>query len=335
MAVTKQTYTATPTWTASNAADLFEDAFIDANLMTAWHDSFANGSIEHRVLKISYDGTKTYGDCYYWFVFTTTFIGFSIATGWNTGTNVPTGTQYLDFYATATNTTVNHTPILTGANTGTQLDLVRYTSGIDTDYSWFVIRNSAVPFPFLIAPASATIVPWIDLDKHFFHHFVRCRLIVVSATTTTSIGTAQFFQEYRLRRSYIGGYALRGSTTISRYREGLSILCYSAFAHAANSFSNDRILASSDEIIVPYGFTDSNPAFASDFTPVLKGCSFSAYLTNALPLDLGVHFPFTTTAFSFGDKIIVDAGIEEWEILDFANNNQATASNPLLVARVV
>jgi len=333
MAVTKQTYTATPAWTASGAADLFRDAFIDGGLMTAWHSSFENGGIEHRILEISYDATKTYGNCYYWFVFTTTFIGVSVASGWNTSTNVPTGTQYLDFFSTATDTTANHASILATANTGTQLDLVRYTSGIDTDYSWFVVRNSSIPFPFLIAPASATIVPWIDLDKTIFHHFVKPNLSVSAAGT--AVGTASFDQVYRLRRSYINGFALRGSTTSSRYRATQIILTYAGYAHTNNSTLNDRSLSSSSEILVPYGFTNSNPAFASDFTPVLKGCSFSPYLTNSFPLDMGVHFPHTATAFSFADKIIVDTGVEEWEILDFANNTLATTPNPLLVARVV
>jgi hypothetical protein len=334
MAVVKETYTAAPTWTASAAADLFRDAFIDAGLMTAWHDSFANGSIEHRVLKVSYDGTKTYGDCYYWFVFTTTFIGVSVASGWNTGTNVPTGTQYLDFFSTATNTTANHASILATANAATQLDVVRYTSAINSNYSWFVVRNSAVPFPFLIAPASASIVPWIDLDKTIFHHFLKSSLSV-SSGSGAAMGMASFVQVYRLRRSYINGFSLRGSTAISRYQNTRAILTYAGYGHANNTISNDRALTNSSEILVPYGFTETNPAFTSDFTPVLNGCSFSPYLTNALPLDLGIHFPYTSTTFSFADKIIVNAGVEEWEILDFVNNTSADSPNPLLVARVV
>ena len=191
MAVTKQTYTAAPTWTASAAAALFEDAFIDGNLMTAWHDSFVNGSVENRILKVSYDATKTYGECYYWFVFTTTFIGVSVASGWNNSTNVPTGTQYLDYFATTTNITSNHSPLLSAASATTQLDLVRYTSAIDSDYSWFVIRNDAVPLPFMITPASAPIVPWIDLDKNLFHHILQSNVNV--AATGQSIATANFF----------------------------------------------------------------------------------------------------------------------------------------------
>jgi hypothetical protein len=135
----------------------------------------------------------------------------------------------------------------------------------------------------------------------------------------------------------LGGYSLRGSTLIARFLVQANILTYTANAHANNVTTNYRAWGSTSasDILVPYGFTDSNPAFTSDFTPVLKGCSYSVYLTDALPLDMGLHFPLTTTTFAFGDTIIVDAGVEEWEVLNFANNSIATAPNPLLVARVV
>ena len=330
MAVTKETYTATPTWTASGAAALFEDAFIDANLMTAWHDSFANGGVENRVLEVEYDGTKAYGTCYYWFVFTTTSIGVSVASDWNTGSNVPSGTQFLDYLETATNTTANHSLILAGANTATQLDVVRYTSSGNSDYSWFVVRNGSVPFPFLIAPASAPIVPWIDLDKTLFHHFVKCRL-----ATSSLFGTASFNETFKLRRSYLNGYTLREITSFFAYNNEQTFLTYTAGGHQNGNPGNYRTLQTSAEILVPYGFSATNPEFSEDFTPVLKGCSFSPYLTEPLPLDMGVHFPFTSTAFGFGDRIVVSSGVEEWEVLNFVNTASADASNPLLVARVV
>ena len=50
MAVTKQTYTAAATWTAAQLATLFENAFINAGLMTAWYDSFLSGTVENLVL---------------------------------------------------------------------------------------------------------------------------------------------------------------------------------------------------------------------------------------------------------------------------------------------
>jgi hypothetical protein len=78
MAVTKQTYTASATWTASGLASIFRSAFIDAGLMTEWHDSFLN-TIENRVLEITYNGSKTYGKTYHWFQFTTSGVFYAQA----------------------------------------------------------------------------------------------------------------------------------------------------------------------------------------------------------------------------------------------------------------
>ena len=83
MACTKETYTAAATWTPAQLAQLFEDAFIDAGLMTAWYDSFADSGIENRVLEITYDGTKTFGKTYYWFMFSTSGVYLHVATGWS------------------------------------------------------------------------------------------------------------------------------------------------------------------------------------------------------------------------------------------------------------
>jgi hypothetical protein len=213
MAVTKETYSASPTWSAAQLAQLFEDAFIDAGLMTAWYDSFLSGSVENRVLEVTYDASKTYGKCYYWFQFTTSFAGVSIASGWDAATGVPTGTQYLDFYATTTNATTNHYSIAGTLIASTQVSLVRYTSG---GHSWFVLRNGATPFPFMITPGTATIVPWLDLDKTLFHHFVDVSLSQF-ATTNDSIGRIEFASRYRLRRSFVGAHGLRGETTSSNY----------------------------------------------------------------------------------------------------------------------
>ena len=218
MAVTKQTYSASPVWTAAGLANRFRDAFIDAGLMTDWFDSFVNGGIENRILEITYDGAATYGKCYYWFMFSTTFAGVSVATGWSTLTNEPTGTQYVDFFSTATNTTTNHYSLTGGVAliTGTEASIVRYTSTDDSDYSWFVFRNGAVPYPFMIAPANVARVAWLDLNKTMFHHFVVPELRVRAATWRNySSAGIRFDSWYKLRRSFVGGYALRGAVSVT------------------------------------------------------------------------------------------------------------------------
>lgn len=344
MAVTKETYNATPTWTAAQLADLFRDAFIDAGLMASWYDSFLSGSVENRVLEVTYDASKTYGKCYYWFQFTTTFAGVSVASGWNASTHQPTGTQYLDFFSTATNTTANHYSIAGTLVTSTEVAIVRYTSGA---HSWFVLRNGASPFPFMITPGSATIVPWLDLGKTFFHHFVTAILATRGSSAVDASGAVAFRSQVRMRRSFVAGQSLRTATNFfNNYDHPTLLNGYNCLANAEGNFTGNAAYANGSSIfnanldglstvIVPIGLSNTNPAYTSNYVPVLFGISYSPYVTTPLPADFAIHFPFTATQFSFGDSIIVTAGVEEWEVLAFANNSQTTSPNPLLLARIV
>jgi hypothetical protein len=329
MAVTKETYTAAATWTAAQLATLFEDAFVDAGLMTAWYDTFLSGTVENRILEITYNGAKTYGKTYYWFTFTTTAIGVSVATGWNAATDVPTGTQYLDYFATTTNTQSNHYIVRTGLATGTTAELVRYTA---SGYSWFAFRNGATPTPFFIAPAATGIAPWIDLDKVLFHHFI-LGLTSVTSATSTSHAFIEFSSVYALRRSYYAQGWLRARTAIGSYLDAWSTLGYMALGNTSNSTSNDNTTAT--HILVPYGFNNTNPAYTTNYFPIINGFSYSNYVTSSMPADFGIFFNYGVTAFAFGDRIVVTAGVEEWEVYGFANNTNADNASALIVARVV
>jgi hypothetical protein len=334
MAVTKQTYTATPTWTVLDAANLLQDAFIDAGLMTAWHDSFTSGSVENRVLEITYDGSKTYGKCYYWFVLTSNEIRVSVASGWDAATDIPTGTQYQDFYSTTTSSAANHALVLGSLATGTQLDLLRYTSAVNTDYSWFVLRNGATSNSFFIAPGSSTLVPWLDLNKFLFHHFVRPDF-TFSAAGATDVAGIRFLDTYRLRRSYRDGQGLRAVTSVSSYANATYPLHgYRSAANVPSTTASSPAITTPN-VAVPYGFSLANSAFATDSTPVIFGYSYSPYVNEAMPVDFGLQFSYSSSAFSFADRVVVVSGTEEWEVIDFRNNSTTTSGSPLLLARVV
>jgi hypothetical protein len=335
MAVTKETYTAAATWTAAQLATLFEDAFVDAGLMTAWYDSFLSGTVENRILEITYDGAKTYGKTYYWFMFTTSAIGVSVATGWDAAAGVPTGTQYLDFYATTTNATTNHYILRSGLATGTAAELVRYTA---SGYSWFAFRNGATPTPFFIAPAATGIAPWIDLDKVLFHHFI-APLARVTSSTGASRAVIDIQSVYAIRRSFSAQGFLRGSTAIASYQSLVTTLGYIGLGNTSNSASNNfsAFVTSVDGkfVIVPYGFNNTNPAYTTNYFPVVNGYSYSNYVTSNMPADFGIFFNYGVTEFAFGDLIVVTAGVEEWEVYSFANNTDASNASALIVARVV
>ncbi len=361
MACTKETYTATATWTASQLAQLFEDAFIDAGLMTAWFDSFLSGSIENRILEVTYDGTKAYGKTYYWFMFSTSGVFLHVATGWNAATDQPTGTQYLDFFATTTNATTNHSQIFS-ASTANTVELVRYTSGVDADQSWFVIKSEAARRCFTIVNDGLTVQPWMDLAKGFFAGFnwIYPR---AGGTSARRSGILVFMRGPSLRRDLVVGSALNQSTTSAHYAGPLiaitnsmsnnAILAYGAVgntpatdatnyslnteAFAANSFSTPNTIGSNPgAIILPNNFSGTNPAFTSNSNPVFHSMPFMPYITETLPADFGLTFHYATNSFSQGDTFVVSAGTEEWEVLDFAANASAvTGASPLFLARMV
>ena len=349
MTVTKETYTATATWTAAQLAQLFEDAFIDAGLMVSWYDSFLSGSVENRILAVEYDGTKTYGTTYYWFMFTTDGAYLHVAAGWNASTHVPTGTQYLDYFATTTNATTNHwrLPVSLLASTNT-VELVRYTSGVDANQSWFVVKSGTTRTSFTIVNNAQSLQPWLDISKGLFVGFFRCLPRIDSSYNRT--GAVGFTRGPGNRRDLMLGSALNGSTTASNYSTDCANIfacIYGAVGNASNNWNVNALTFSSGgsggatdrnngAILLPVNFSDTNPAFTSNSNPVFHSMPCQPYTVDPLPSDFGLTFHFATNAFNPGDTLVVSSGVEEWEVLDFAANTSIiTGASPLFLARTV
>jgi hypothetical protein len=330
MACTKETYTATATWTASQLADLFRDAFIDAGLMTAWFDSFLSGSIENRILEVTYDGTKAYGKTYYWFMFATTGVWLHVATGWNAATDQPTGTQYLDFFSTTTNATSNHWQMFAAATSNT-VELVRYTSGVDADQSWFAIKRSGGADRTFTILKDVTVQSWLDLSKGFFNGLVH----VVPLIDTNS-GVVQFDRGPALRREIAVGTYLIGNTASNLYAgtsaTAQSLLSYGAVGRVSNSVNN---YGTSGFIPLPTASATANPAYTADSNPVFHSLPFHPYIAESLPSDFGLTFHFASNAFDTGDTLVVTAGTEEWEVLAETAGTAGTVATPLFLARMV
>jgi len=333
MAVTVETYTATATWTAAQLADLFKDAFIDAGLMTDWYDSFLN-TIENRILEVQYDDTKTYGKTYYWFQFTTGGVFLHVATGWNATTHVPIGTQYLDYFATTTNSTTNHSNLRTLTAT-TTVTLTRYTSAVNTDFSWFLLRNGTNSFNFHIPDAGAPEASWLDLNKVMFCPFVsaRCR-------TLNNAGVVGFRNDCpQLRRTYLSGGSLRGATSSGNFTSYYPIEPYSYLGagNVSNSTTNVSASTPNNDIYMPLGFNNTNPEYATDVIPVFTGVNYWPYLSEAMPSDFGISFHYANNTMAVRDKLIVTATTQEWEMIQVANSSSSagTGASPMFVARVV
>jgi hypothetical protein len=324
MAVTKQTYTATATWTASQLANIFESAFIDAGLMTAWHDSFLN-TIENRILAVDY-GTGSYSVTYYWFQFTTAGVFYSNASGWNAASDIPSGTQYLDFFATTTNATTNHVQLL-ALSTATTVTLTRYTSG---NHTFFVLRSGASYYTFGIDHPGVSLQSWIDLDKGYHNGMVRA-----SSSVGFGAGQARFSTPFRCRRSILDGCLNNGSSSLTtNYNDEQIVSLYSFLGGTSASANNTASLVGDVGLVLPYVSSAANPAFASDFNPVYTGIRHLTTVAANLPADFGLAASRTNNVNAIQDTLTVTAGVEVWEVLAFANGPGATGqASPLFLAR--
>lgn len=346
MPVAKQVYTLPPTWTAAQLADTFRSAFIDAGLMTEWHDSFVNGGIENRVLRVVYDNTKSYGTTFYWFMFTTGGAFVDVAAAWNTTTKQPSGTALLDFSSNTTNSVNNHYRIFT-ATASLTLELFRYTSAVNAGFSWFFIRNGSTSANFSILSAGTQVAPWIDLNKTLFHHFVR----VIPFVSGWAAGLT-FTIHNAIRRSFVLGTAL--NTYTGNFGLGgpfsFAVSAYSIMGRGAlgnndpgnnfggNSGANRVNIATMASIVLPIGSNSANPAYTADYNPVFTGLPVSHYaVTPTIPSDFGIVPHYITNTMNPIDKFIVTAGVEEWEIIAVANNTIAGGgvANIAFAARIV
>lgn len=345
MAVTKQTYSAAATWTQAQFADLFRSAFIDAGLMTEWHDSFVAGSNTVRVLRIQHDAVKTYGSSFYYFTFTNSdHPGISIASGWNTATDVPTGTQFLDYHQLPAN--VNNVSLdwratrLTGfnPNVASTIFLDRFTSADDAKQSWFVIRQGTnVSDPFTILHKDTSLHPWLDLDKGIINGFA-----TIAANVSNRVGFIGFCLQENIRRCLLTGTALRGDTEASIGSDRFHAIdyrthSYVGFGSQNNSTTNNYIQTSlGGSVILPVGKASANPAFLTDYVPICTNLPWSPFTPTRLADDFAVYMHYSDNATAYGDRFIVQAGINEWETLRFANNAIVIdGASPTFLARVV
>jgi hypothetical protein len=337
MAITKQTYSVPAGWTTPQLANMLLSAFIDAGLMTGWHDSFLSGSVENRILRVQYDPTKTYGTTFYWFQFTTNQgVHLHVATGWDTVGKVPTGTQFLDFFATTTNSTSNHWQVSSTSNVSTY-ELVRYTSGVDPLQTWFVLKAGSLRKAFTIVHADSALQPWLDLDKGMF-----CGFFHYVPEPASHAGRISFFRGPGVRRDVVAGAALNGNTSANSYSQWMAAIACSGYGAVGNSVDTSGSLSSNGRsiltsaILLPVNFSGTNPAFTSNSTPVYHSMPYAPYMVNPFPSDFGLTFHYATNTFSPGDTLVVSPGVEEWEVLDYhANSSAITGASSLFLARVV
>lgn len=340
MTVTKQVYTATATTTAAAIAAQLRLAFIDAGLMTDWFDSFLSGAVENRVMEVTYAAGPTYGRTYYWFMINSSgVIAYNVCTGWNAGTDVPIGTAFLDFFATTTNAVTNHKTLITVSLT-TNVVITRYTSGTDTNVSWFTISQGTLRCCFGIVKGGATLQPWCNLNRGFIS-----LLYEPTCSVSANTGSVAFRRFASLRRELGRGTALAGTTTVGDYLGTNTSITqgteygYIGLGSISNAWVNNTTGFTTTQrgsIVLPVGFAAINGAYPANSSPVFHSLSYSQWLTGNMSSDFGINMLYTANTVALFDKLIVTAGVEEWEILDFANSlTLNTAPTPVFLARVV
>jgi hypothetical protein len=352
MAVTKQTYTMSAGFNKTSVATALRSALIDAGLMTEWYDSFSVSTDRlFRVLQIQHDSTKTYGTSFYYFVISDTAISVALATnGWKvSGTapiNIPTGTQYLDWHLLPTDITsgVNFraTDLFTYSTTS-NLALDRFTSANDTKQSWFVFRQSSTvtrsqPFSFL--HKDTTLHPWLDLAKGCISGFSR-----INAAVSNRVGIVNFRIEENLRRCLSVGPALRGDAAGlgNGTYHAVNFNVYSYFgigSQSASSSSNWLGTAIGTQLAsavpLPVGRNSANPEYTTDYVPICTNLPWSYYTPTRLAEDFGIYMHYAANDVALGDRFIVQSAINEWEVLNFANNANVTdGASSTFLARIV
>jgi len=339
MAVTKSIHAAVAPWGVADLADAFKGAFIAAGLMSDWHDSFSSGGYEHRILEVIYDGTKTYGNCYYWFILDGVGARVKTVTGWDTVNNIPkgptsAGAQKYDWpedtsAASSVNNTSAWTSLLALSNS-INCSVTRYTSG---SRSFFILRSASNWVTFTIDPPTTTFRPWYSDALVGGYHAG-----IYSVSVNPSLSRSTSFRTYsRTSRALFGGAGI--DAAVANWATPITMSAW-GFQEML-SLSGSRTYGSFDSGVnsVPqwYGAT-MNPGVLSDFIPVFNGIRPSVIYASDLPNDFGVGALRYAAANSvtIQDTMVVSAGVEEYEVLSFLNPGSTNgAVNPLFLARTV
>ena len=355
MAVTTASYTQipSPTYTAANFADKFKDALIGSGHMTDWYDSFSNGAFQHRVLEVVYDASKTYGKTYYWFIFSGADMFMHIATGWNLSSDIPAGqggagTIYEDWLSTTTSTTNNHLRISGAFNNAQTLTIKRYTYGT---FTVFLFVNGTANFTLFI-DRTAPLAAFVDLNReiHMGAMFPRVRVVGGSHVALAN------FQSFpiRLKRTLLGAM-MRGFTAnygndssssppYSNAFTGAETIVqnhiYGAVGNETNDTTNYVTTGNLPYYMVPNRFTNVNPTVPSNITPPYEGLVLSPYSALTLPVSASggefIFYPiYNNNTLQVGATVVVDPGVEEYEIIAIANAAAINRPSMAFCARIV
>jgi hypothetical protein len=335
--IVPESYQVTASLTAANVATALTDAMVDAGFTL--HDTLLSGSVENRVFSHVYDGAKTYGTTYYWFMVTTSGIFAQAVSGWNTTTKQPSGTQYMDFFNTATNTTANHLTLIS-LNSSLSFTIKRWTSVKDTTFTWFVMYNGSTVVDFHINKTAPNVM--YNLDKVFYHSMMWCQL---QASGNAASPRFRLFP-FNARRSFLGS-SLRGITN-GTYYAAASTSPWPGVGQTENVLNgpsyhmpgniNDvgtNLNYSGSGVALPYNFNNVNSGFTTDETPLIWGVPLNLYSPGVIPEDFGLVGYYTANTMDLPSTFRIPGSPDlRWDILKLTNSSGSVpgSASPLWLA---
>lgn len=337
MAVTKTTQTLSATWTVSQFADAVKQCFIDAGWMTDWYHAFELSTNRLcRVLRVVYDATTSYGTTYYVFCFDTNRISVQTVTGFNTTTNLPIGTQYLDYVDspfTFPGASYYGPEVLdlTGFNTGSTTYIDTYRSGIDPRISFVSFRNRDIGYRLclltLITPEFA-LQSWIDTNIgsiNGLHSFM--------FGVEGNVANLRITESDLIRRDLFTGQAFRGVTDRRQFCQYYRHHYYYRSIAAVNNSITSNFRNQESYIHVP---TFSNLNFTSlsgPQSPFMTNWPISQLSSEVVPSDFALWAPSGGVNYQATDTLLNQNDDSQWEIIRGTTTDSLEKASLYLIGR--
>lgn len=330
MPAQRETFVVTAPWTTQSMMDGFQQAFTFAGFAN-FVDTFVSGSFRSAILPVVYDSSKALGTAFHWFMFGGQEIFYSTVTGWNAATDLPVGTQYRDWLSNLTNTSAFHYRLaLLNANADTSITV--FKSGVNVNFSWFLIRCGTISFNFHI-PRTPPNTTFIDQNVHYYHPILFARALREGKGGAIRIARLP----NRLRSSRFAGESLRGVSTASEYGAGNATLPWAMEVQNVMAVFNfqgntNNTSAGYDQnsgsfslpgMMVPVDFANVNTYLSADNTPIFLGARLLNFAEHFLPSDFGFAAYYGPPNVGQFDQY--RNGTQRWDVIEVP----ASATNPV------
>lgn len=364
MTVTHQRYTLAPGHTGADIMNAWQQAFKDAGVLpsTGWYDSWTatNNHLE-RVVERVYDANKRYGTSYFRFSWIwDSFIGYDRYNGvtWNTSSHSPvakTGETIITDYnwwtsgkdrysnnSVTYNTyfrgfTVNSDSLSTTWDKALEVNIDRFTSGVNPDVTFFRVTGANVSeMCFMFMPKNANIISSIaDLNEYSVPELWHVYLNKQYNANVFSLYTRD------IAKTDKRGSGARLWTSYYRHSNDQHCLCSYNVDDDSNSGGVGQNQVQSpyfQSVQLPVKMKSHWTDEPSNITPIFTEFPMCYFTSDLMPSDFGIATWTDNLSANRDDILEVTAGVEEWRIVDVPRSRETTSGSNIelyLVARMV